>query len=100
MLEVGQSWDIFRLLDWMEVVGIRRELVHIRPDVCVTDDRRAWWRYAIQATLHHLDKSRWRLRWSQVRVHLGQRREYASLYRMVLNSKASAEDRHQLKLCC
>ena len=96
MLEVGQIWDIFRLLDWMEVVGIRRELVHIRPEVCVTDDRRAWWRYAIQATLHHLDKSRWRLRWSQVRVHLGQRREYASLYRMVLNSKASAEDRHQL----
>jgi hypothetical protein len=96
LLEVGQMWDIFRLLDWLQVVGIRRQFLHLRPRCQVSQDRRAWWRYSILSTLQHLNKTRWRLRWADMRVHLGQRREYAQLYRMVLTNKASGYDRRQL----
>jgi vacuolar protein sorting-associated protein 13A/C len=96
VLEVGQMWDMFRLLDWLQVVGIRKRHLHLRPRCSVSEDRGAWWRYALHATLHDLHKTRWRLAWADVRVHLGQRREYAHLYRLVLNNKASGQDRAQL----
>ena len=97
VLEVGQIWDIFRLLDWLEVVAIRSKYLHLRPRVSVWQDRRAWWQYATAAVLHDMRQRRWRLRWADVRVHLGQRREYAQLYQLVLANRASAQDRVQLE---
>ncbi|KAJ1479178.1 hypothetical protein T484DRAFT_1815354, partial [Baffinella frigidus] len=47
----------------------------------VLEDRRAWWHYAIRASIDQVARSRWRLKWSEVRVLTGQRREYADLYK-------------------
>jgi hypothetical protein len=96
VLEVGQMWDMFRLLDWLQVAGLRKRYGHLRPGARVLEDRRAWWAYAIAATVLDVARTRWRLRWADVRVHLGQRREYAQLYQLVLANRASAQDRAQL----
>ena len=96
VLEVGQMWDMFRLLDWLQVVAIRKRYLHLRPQARVSDDRAGWWRYAMRAVASDLAASRSRLTWAHVRVHLGQRREYAQLYRLVLNNRACAQDRTQL----
>ena len=96
VLEVGQIWDMFRLLDWFQVVGIRKQHVHLRPREGVAEDTRGWWRYAVNATLQRLKARRWRLTWADLRVHLGQRREYSQLYRLVLKNKVCAQDRVQL----
>ena len=63
VLEVGQMWDMFRLLDWLQVLGIRKRHLHLRPRCCVAEDRVAWWRYSFNATLLDLHKTRWRLSW-------------------------------------
>lgn len=96
LMEVGQMWDMFRLLDWFQVVAIRKQHLHLRPRVPISEDAKGWWRYGINATVEQLKGNRWRLRWADMRVHLGQRREYASLYALLLKNSATAQDRTQL----
>ncbi|XP_065863891.1 uncharacterized protein [Euphorbia lathyris] len=85
-----QYHDWLRLLEVISRYKTYVEISHLRPEVPVSKEPRAWWRYAAQAVLQQKHMC-YRLSWERIQHFCRLRHRYVQIYAGLLQQAANAD---------
>ncbi|XP_063769904.1 intermembrane lipid transfer protein VPS13A [Pseudophryne corroboree] len=88
-----QYHSVMELLESIDMMSRNLPYRKFRPDVCVHNNARKWWNYAITGILEVTIKPRVNMwSWKHIRKHRQQVKRYKELYKAKITSKKPADD--------